>query len=99
MEPVKEFVRQKIADIKALDPYDRKVQIAAGAGVAATVFLYLKVSQRRNFFDENPRYLPPPESSIAESKAMAAIERCSKPSEILEVVYSETGPASEPAQT
>ena len=49
---------------------------------------------RENIFDKMPKYRVCPASDLGDPSKMDKIERCSKPNEHLEIVYSQHGVAS-----
>eukprot|EP01083_Nonionella_stella_P113663 335129_1 len=94
MQPVKDLTTKLLANLKQIDTNDRKVQIAATLSIAATLIAIIKLAQKRNFWDEMPPYKKATPSQFGDPRKLAALNRCSKPSELLEIVLGATGPAS-----
>ena len=94
IRPVKEFIVEKIQEFQLLDPNDRKVQVAAGASVVTAIVLYIRLTRKRNFWDEVPPHIKATADSIADDRMSSALERCSLPSDMLQICMAETGPAS-----
>ena len=94
VQPLKDYIVDKLQEIKQLDPNDRKVQIAAGASMVTAIYLYMKLTSKRNFWDDVPPYKRDTAKSIADPRHSSALERCSKPSDMLQICLADAGPAS-----
>eukprot|EP01084_Bolivina_argentea_P006103 11547_1 len=94
MQPVKKLMNKAITEIKQIDPYDRKVQITAVISITATIYVCIKVTRKRNFWNEMPAYKKATEQELGDARKLALLERCSKPSDILQVILAESGAAS-----
>ena len=95
MSALKEELQRKITEIiKEIDPKDRKVQITAAASAVLAVYLFTKLTRKRNFWDEMPKYRRAKSDELADPNESSKIQRCSKPSDILEIAFAKSGPAS-----
>ena len=94
MAQLQELFQRAITEMKQIDPNDRKVQITAATSTVLAILLFIKLSRKRNFWEEMPRYKKPTRDELPNPNEASKIERCSKPSDELEIVFSKSGPGS-----